>query len=155
MKRRFSRSIEPSPVIGDFVLMCLPNNLWPSVKSNFARERLLASSYEWLRGVGFFKTPLNLPAMFELEISKGLISSYVLPRCSCEAEQLLNGTNTFDEIIKSFREKKIELPTNITGKPFIRKLGKLYADLEALMSEPDIKKIHCRFLEIFRCNRFH
>jgi hypothetical protein len=58
---------------GDFVLMCLPNKLWLSVKSNFARERLLASGYtNDILGVGFFKTPLNLLAMFGLEIFKGL-----------------------------------------------------------------------------------
>ena len=40
---------------GDFVLMCLPNNLWISVKSNYARERLLASGYTIdIIGVGFF-----------------------------------------------------------------------------------------------------
>ena len=41
---------------GDFVLMCLPNNLWLSVKSNFARERLLASGYSNdILAVGFFE----------------------------------------------------------------------------------------------------
>jgi len=41
---------------GDFVLMCLPNNLWLSVKSNFARERLLASVYSNdILAVGFFE----------------------------------------------------------------------------------------------------
>jgi hypothetical protein len=62
------------------------------------------------------------------------------PDVAVSEEQLLNGTNTFDEIIKSYSEQKIELPTNINGKPFIRKLSKLYSDLETLMSEADIKK---------------
>ena len=43
---------------GDFIIMCLPNNLWISVKSSNARERLLASGYSNdIIGIGFFKDP--------------------------------------------------------------------------------------------------
>ena len=41
---------------GDFVLMCLPNNLWFSVKSGYSRERLFASGYgNDILAVGFFE----------------------------------------------------------------------------------------------------
>ncbi|MDB2431992.1 hypothetical protein N9Y15_02475 [Alphaproteobacteria bacterium] len=127
---------------GDFVLMCLPNNLWLSVKSNFARERLLASGYtNDILGVGFFQDPTEFTSNVRIRNFQraGFLAMYC-PDVAVSEEQLLNGTNTFDEIIKSYREQKIELPTNINGKPFIRKLSKLYSDLEVLMSEADIKK---------------
>ena len=53
--RFFKTSNQEIQSYGDFVLMCLPNNLWLSVKSNYARERLLASGYTTdILGVGFF-----------------------------------------------------------------------------------------------------
>ena len=122
--------------------MCLPNNLWLSVKSNFARERLLASGYtNDILGVGFFQDPTEFTSNVRIRNFQraGFLAMYC-PDVAVSEEQLSNGTNTFDEIIKSYREQKIELPTNINGKPFIRKLSELYSDLEALMSEEDIKK---------------
>lgn len=127
---------------GDFVLMCLPNNLWLSVKSNFARERLLASGYtNDILGVGFFQDPTEFTSNVRIRNFQraGFLAMYC-PDVSVSEEQLADNTNTYDLIIASYKAQGSTLPTNINGKPFIRKLSDLYGDLEALLIEPDIRK---------------
>ena len=55
--RNFFKVTNPNvSTYGDFVLMCLPNNLWISCKSGFSRERLMASGYDTdILGVTFLK----------------------------------------------------------------------------------------------------
>lgn len=127
---------------GDFVLMCLPNNLWLSVKSNFARERLLASGYtNDILGVGFFQDPTEFTSNVRIRNFQraGFLAMYC-PDVSVSEEQLADNTNTYDLIIASYKAQGSSLPTNINGKPFIRKLSDLYGDLEALLIEADIRK---------------
>ena len=69
----------------------------------------------------------------------GFLAMYV-PDVSVSEEQTLNGTNTYQEALDSYEERKISMPTNINGKPFIRKLSELSGDLEALLLQEDISK---------------
>jgi hypothetical protein len=127
---------------GDFVLMCLPNNLWLSVKSNFARERLLASGFgNDTLGVGFFQDAKEFksPVRIRNFQSAGFLAMYC-PDVAVSEEQLREGTNTYQQVMDSYKEQAVEPPTNINGKPFIRKLSDLSADLKALLDQKDIRK---------------
>ena len=127
---------------GDFVLMCLPNNLWLSVKSNFARERLLASGYtNDILGVGFFQDPTEFTSSVRIRNFQraGFLPMYC-PDVPVSEKQLNEGTNTYDEIIEFYQNAGIELPTNINGKPFIRRLSELYTDLTAILNQVDVRK---------------
>jgi len=127
---------------GDFVLMCLPNNLWLSVKSNFARERLLASGYtNDILGVGFFQDSSEFTSSVRIRNFQraGFLAMYC-PDVPVSEEQLNNHTNTHDEIIDYYQNEGTVLPTNINGKPFIRRLSDLHTDLTAILNEQDVRK---------------
>jgi len=130
---------------GDFVLMCLPNNLWLSVKSNFARERLLASGYSNdILGVGFFQDSGEFTSLVRIRNFQraGFLAMYC-PDVAVSESQLKNNSNTYDEVINHYNNAKITLPTNINGKPFIRRLSDLVSDLTPLINESNVKKRMC------------
>ena len=54
-------------------------------------------------------------------------------------DQIENGTNTFDLIQDHFKMQNKDMPKNINGKDFIRKLSSI-KDLGRLLKEKDIKK---------------
>ncbi|MDA7827992.1 hypothetical protein N9A67_07185 [Rhodobacteraceae bacterium] len=127
---------------GDFVLMCLPNNLWISVKSNFARERLLASGYSNdILGVGFFESFDEFTSQVRVRNFQraGFLAMYC-PDVPVTEDQISNNTSTFQQVEDFHRQRGSEIPKNINGKPFIRKLSELYNDLKPLLDETDIKK---------------
>lgn len=127
---------------GDFVLSCLPNNLWISVKSNFARERLLASGFSNdILGVGFFQEAREFSSLVRVRNFQraGFLAMYC-PDVAVSEEQLRSSTSTYEQIAKNYHSTGTEMPTNINGKPFIRKLSQLYDDLEVLLSESDLRK---------------
>lgn len=126
---------------GDFVVMCLPNNLWISVKSNFARERLLASGYSNdIIGAGFFEDYREFTSLVRIRNFQraGFLAMYC-PDVAVKPEQLDRGTSTYNEIIDHYQRNEIAPPKNINGKPFIRKLSELYSDISALCDEHNIK----------------
>ncbi|MBU1777975.1 MAG: hypothetical protein KJ899_15220 [Gammaproteobacteria bacterium] len=126
---------------GDFVLMCLPNNLWISVKSNFARERLLASGFTTdIIGVGYFTDFSEFTSRTKIRnfIKVGFLAMY-LPNVPITEEQMTSSSSTYDEIV-SFYGSVDNIPKNINGKPFIRSLSNLHSDLSGLLSEYDLKK---------------
>jgi len=127
---------------GDFVLMCLPNNLWISVKSNFARERLLASGYSNdILGVGFFESAGEFIGSVRVRNLQraGFLAMYC-PDFPVSEAQLDEGTSTYHEIEELHAGNGTEMPRNINGKPFIRPLSSLPDDLRPLLDEPDIRK---------------
>lgn len=126
---------------GDFVLTCLPNNLWLSVKSNFARERLLASGYtNDILGVGFFQDATEFIGEVRIRNFQraGFLAMYC-PDVPVSEKQIEENTNTFDEIHAHYQEQQKDLPTNINGKPFIRKLSEIRSDLMVLLEQEDIR----------------
>ena len=127
---------------GDFVLMCLPNNLWLSVKSSFARERLLASGYSNdILAVGFFVDYKEFTSQVKIRNMQraGFLCVYI-PDVPVTLEQSNNNTNTFEETLKYYNQAKIRLPLNINGSDFIRPLSNISNDLETLLSEKNIEK---------------
>lgn len=127
---------------GDFVLMCLPNNLWISVKSNFARERLLASGYSNdILGVGFFESAGEFTGTVRVRNFQraGFLAMYC-PDFPVSEAQLEAETSTYDEIVDLHEKNCTDMPRNINGKPFIRPLSGLRNDLHTLLDEPDIQK---------------
>jgi len=127
---------------GDFVLMCLPNNLWLSVKSNFARERLLASGYtNDILGVGFFQDPSEFTGLVRIRNFQraGFLAMYC-PDVAVSERQVIENTNTYDQVMDHYQTNGQTPPTNINGMPFIRKLSGLYEDLALLLNERDIRK---------------
>jgi hypothetical protein len=127
---------------GDFVLMCLPNNLWISVKSNFARERLLASGYtNDILGVGFFQEfkEFTGPVRIRNFQRAGFLAMYC-PDVGVSSVQLDQNTNTYDQVMEHYKSIDQTPPTNINGMPFIRKLSSLYTDLNNLLSEKDVRR---------------
>jgi hypothetical protein len=126
---------------GDFVLMCLPNNLWLSVKSNFARERLLASGYTTdILGVGFFTSKDEFTSQSKIRNFQrvGFLAMY-LPDVSVSAEQVKNGSNTYDEVVKHYQDNNTSLPININGTPFLRALSTLHQDLSNILNIEDVR----------------
>lgn len=126
---------------GDFVLMCLPNNLWLSVKSNFARERLLASGYtNDIIGVGFFQEPDEFTSLTRIRNFQraGFLAMYC-PDSPVTEHQIQLGTTTYDDVINYFNQNSIIAPLNINGKPFIRPLSDLYNDIDKLIKQSDIR----------------
>lgn len=126
---------------GDFVLMCLPNNLWLSVKSNFARERLLASGYTTdILGVGFFTDKKEFTSKAKIRNFQrvGFLAMY-LPNAPVSAEQIQTGLSTYQEVCETYREQGREMPKNINGTDFLRPLSQLYADINELLTVEDIK----------------
>jgi hypothetical protein len=125
---------------GDFVLMCLPNNLWLSVKSNFARERLLASGYTTdILGVGFFTSKDEFTSKAKIRNFQrvGFLAMY-LPDIPVSEIQVTNNTNTYDEVMEFYAANGINLPININGTLFLRRLSNLHADISAILAITDI-----------------
>lgn len=128
---------------GDFVLMCLPNNLWLSVKSNFARERLLASGYTTdILGVGFFTSKDEFTSKSKIRNFQrvGFLAMY-LPDVPVSENQVANNTNTFTEVTEFYVNNKIAMPLNINGTPFLRALSNLHSDISEILA---IKEISSR-----------
>ena len=120
---------------GDFIIMCLPNNLWISVKSSNARERLLASGYSNdIIGIGFFKNPKEFSDLKIRNYQKvGFLALY-LPDFPVDDKQLEENTNTYETYrISKLKKTEKELPTNINGNLFIRPTSRLFKDLKDLM----------------------
>lgn len=127
---------------GDFVLMCLPNNLWISVKSNYARERLLASGYSNdILAAGFFQQSREFTNTVRIRNLQraGFLAMYC-PDVPVSEDQVNNGTNTYDEVRASYASRGLDMPRNINGKQFIRKLSELYDDLSGVLAESDIRR---------------
>ena len=127
---------------GDFVLMCLPNNLWISVKSNFARERLLASGYTTdIIGVGYFTDFNEFTSQTKIRnfIKVGFLAMYI-PDITITEEQIANNISTYKQALNCYETQQRELPKNINGKNFLRPLSQLYNDLNSLLEINDIKK---------------
>ena len=121
---------------GDFVLMCLPNNLWMSVKSNFARERLLASGYTTdILGVGFFTSKDEFTSQSKIRNFQrvGFLGMY-LPDIPVSEDQIINNTNTYQEVQHYYQSNGINLPININGTLFLRPLSTLHADISKILS---------------------
>jgi hypothetical protein len=128
---------------GDFVLMCLPNNLWLSVKSGYSRERLLASGFvNDVIGVGFFESSKEFTSLAKIRNFKkvGFIALY-LPDEPVSEDQARKSTSTFHEVVSYYNSNKLELPNNINGSAFFRKLSQLGDDMEKLLN----KKVSHRF----------
>ena len=127
---------------GDFVLMCLPNNLWISVKSNFARERLLASGFNNdILGVGFFQqyTEFTSPVKNRNFQRAGFLAMYC-PDSPVTEDQISKGTSTYQQVLDDYASRGLSMPDNINGMPFIRPLSSLGQDLQPLLDETDIRK---------------
>lgn len=126
---------------GDFVAMCLPNNLWVSVKSAFARERLLASGYTTdIIGVGFFTSYREFTSRTKIRnFNKvGFLAMYI-PDIPLTEVQVLNNISTYQEIINYYNHNNISLPLNINGNQFLRPSSQLYNDLNELLSIQNMK----------------
>lgn len=127
---------------GDFVLMCLPNNLWISVKSNFARERLLASGYTTdIIGVGYFTDYNEFTSQTKIRnfIKVGFLAMYI-PDIPITEEQIADNISTYQQALNCYETQQRELPKNINGKVFLRPLSQLYNDLNSLLEINDIKR---------------
>ena len=127
---------------GDFVLMCLPNNLWLSVKSNFARERLLASGYSNdILAVGFFEdfTEFTSPVRIRNMQRAGFLCIY-MPDVPVTQEQEKNDTSTYDLTIEHYADMKKDLPLNINGTSFFRRLSSIAQDLNELLKQEKIER---------------
>jgi hypothetical protein len=125
---------------GDFVLMCLPNNLWLSVKSNYARERLLASGYTTdILGVGFFTDKMEFTSQSKIRNFQrvGFLAMY-LPDIPVSEDQIDNNTNTYLEVQDYYKEKGINLPLNINGTLFLRPLSELNVDISKILAITNI-----------------
>lgn len=127
---------------GDFVLMCLPNNLWLSVKSGYSRERLLASGYgNDILAVGFFQDFEEFTSRVRIRnmMKAGFLCLY-LPDVPVTIEQIKARTSTFKETAEFYASSDVGWPVNINGKDFIRPLSQISDDLDRLLSIPDISK---------------
>ncbi|MCP4914985.1 MAG: hypothetical protein GY909_17845 [Oligoflexia bacterium] len=127
---------------GDFVLMCLPNNLWLSVKSNFARERLLASGFTSdIIGVGYFTDFKEFTSQTKIRnfIKVGFLAMY-MPDIPITPDQIKNGLSTYDEVQSYYKERNMPFPSNINGKPFLRPLTDLFGNLKSLIQIEDTSK---------------
>ncbi|MCL0055495.1 hypothetical protein M1N56_06460 [Dehalococcoidia bacterium] len=125
---------------GDFVLMCLPNNLWISCKSGFSRERLMASGFDTdILGVTFLKNFKELRSENSIKNYQkvGFLAIYI-PDTPVDFRQLEQGTSTFEELRQHYGENG--MPLNVNKKPFIRPLSAIFSDLGELLSEPDLRK---------------
>lgn len=126
---------------GDFVLMCLPNNLWISVKSNYARERLLASGYTTdILGVGFFTDYKEFTSKAKIRNFQrvGFLAMY-LPDIPISEIQQQNVSNTYGEVCTFYTEHGREMPKNINGTEFLRPLSQLCGDISSLLQETDVR----------------
>ena len=127
---------------GDFALMCLPNNLWLSVKSNFSRERLLASGYSNdILGVGFFEQAKEFTSLVRVRNFQraGFLAIYC-PDVPVSEQQISAKSSTYDEILSVYASRGETIPTNVNGGTFIRKLSDLNSDLLKVLQVTDISK---------------
>lgn len=127
---------------GDFVLMCLPNNLWLSVKSNFARERLLASGYNNdIIGVGFFEDYREFIGQVRIRNFQraGFLAMYC-PDIAVTEDQVDGKTSTYKQIFDHHKVNRTDMPKNINGRPFIRRLSDLQGDLKSLLDEAEVQR---------------
>lgn len=134
----FQTSNQEVQSYGDFVLICLPNNLWLSVKSNFARERLLASGYTTdIIGAGFFTDEREFTTKGKLRNFQrvGFLAMYI-PDVAVTDKQRRDGTSTYQLALDVYRKRGQEEPRNINGTPFIRPLSSLSSDIERLKGLP-------------------
>lgn len=141
-KNFFRTTMSEIQSYGDFVLMCLPNNLWLSVKSNFARERLLASGFSTdIIGVGFFTdyTEFTSQAKIRNFLKVGFLAMYI-PDVSITDEQIKNNTSTYEEVLNYYTQNNKDFPKNINGTLFIRKLSSIKDELNSLLAIKDISK---------------
>ena len=89
---------------GDFVLMCLPNNLWLSVKSNFARERLLASGYSNdILAVGFFEDFTEFKSGEIRNMQRAGFLCIYIPDVAVTQIQEDNSTSTYEQTINHYK----------------------------------------------------
>ncbi len=126
---------------GDFVLMCLPNNLWLSVKSNFARERLLASGYTTdILGVGFFTDSREFISSAKIRNFQrvGFLGMY-LPDIPITEDQIELSKSTYEQVVEYYGSVD-DLPININGTTFLRPLSSLHSDLTKILDSKDISK---------------
>ncbi|PID64094.1 MAG: hypothetical protein CR974_00275 [Gammaproteobacteria bacterium] len=138
----FKTSNQEIQSYGDFVLMCLPNNLWISVKSNYARERLLASGYTTdIIGVGFFTDMKEFISRSKLRNFQrvGFLALY-LPDIPITEKQVQDDISTYQQVADYYHDTGQQLPLNINGNPFLRPLSSLNKDLDALLEEKNIQK---------------
>ena len=143
------RKVEASEIssYGDFVLPCLPNNLWISVKSDYSRERLLASGYSNdILGATFLVDATEITATLTRNMMKAGFLALYIPDVPVNAEQLKNNENTYQQFLIQRKENKLSLPLNINGTPFVRKLSKLGADLKKFIGDKEFDK---RFTSTF------
>ena len=127
---------------GDFVLMCLPNNLWLSVKSNFARERLLASGYSNdILAVGFFEDYTEFTSQVKIRNMQraGFLCIYI-PDVAVTQGQKETNTSTYKQTLDYYNNSGDQLPLNINGTDFFRPLSDISTDLEKLLSESRIER---------------
>lgn len=127
---------------GDFVVMCLPNNLWISIKSSYARERLLASGFvNDVIGVGTFIDPEEFCTDDKIRNYKkvGFLAIY-LPDQPINEAQLEAQINTYDSVISVKPDVR-----NINNQPFFRPLSSLSNDLLSLLQS----EIRQRFATTF------
>ena len=132
---------------GDFVALCLPNNLWISVKSNFGRERLLASGYSNdIVGAGFFveSAEFTNPVRVRNFQRAGFLAMYI-PDVAVTDAQAAARTSTFEEVVGVY-DAGDGRPVNINGRPFIRPLSSLANDIAALLAVvPVSRRLTVRF----------
>jgi len=124
---------------GDFVLMCLPNNLWISVKSNFARERFLASGFTTdILGVGFFTEKEEFTSISKIRNYQrvGFLAIY-LPDVPVSEVQNRSNSNTYSEVLDFYNTSRTALPLNINGTAFLRPLSSIHTDLTKVLSISD------------------
>jgi hypothetical protein len=126
---------------GDFVLMCLPNNLWISVKSNFARERFLASGFTTdILGVGFFTEREEFTSISKIRNYQrvGFLAIY-LPDVPVSEDQNKTGKDTYNEVIDFYKSNNLSLPININGTAFLRPLSTIHTDLSKVLAVSELK----------------
>ena len=126
---------------GDFVLTCLPNNLWLSVKSNFARERLLASGFTTdIIGVGFFTDKKEFVSLSKIRNYQrvGFLAMY-LPDVPLTDGQVSAETSTYHEVVEYYKNEGRLMPMNINGSLFLRPLSTLHGDIAKLLQFDDVR----------------
>ena len=127
---------------GDFLVTCLPNNLWLSVKSNFSRERLLASGYSNdILGVGFFEDCKEFITKVRIRNMQraGFLCLYI-PDEPVTLKQEDMGTNTYLDAVKHFKDNGLPMPLNINGTQFFRPLSELSVNLGTFLAESNMTK---------------
>ena len=132
---------------GDFVLPCLPNNLWISVKSDYSRERLLASGYSNdILGATFLVDATEITATLTRNMMKAGFLALYIPDVPVNREQAKNNENTYEQFLILRKKSELSLPLNINGTPFVRKLSKLGDDLKNFIGDKEFDK---RFTSTF------